>query len=414
MVTRKVYEEDVYRLEERAVIQRINRFDDIAEIVLDKTIFCPEGGGQPKDSGWINAYKLVDLKEQNGEIIHKVAIKRKHYFPKEGGAVDLLLDWDIRFDHMQRHLGEHILSGAFYRLYKGINRGFHMGEDYMTIDISLEGDSSGQTHPYDKITWDMAMKAEAVSNKAIWENLSVSTSLLKSKKEGENFPMRKALNIEENIRMVCVGDTKDPADCVACCGTHPAKSGEVGIIKIWKVEANKNMYRIYFDAGKRAYERLADIYKTASDLGIKYSCPPEELMQRLEVNDERTSEIRDRLYKLTHSIIEERTEEIRQAITSAPNQILIREYSDLIIEDLNRMGRSLIKEIPFLLLLVVPKENSLLLFSDGKKVNCGQVVKDHVNIYQGKGGGNNESARAIFPKKESLYTFIDLIEKHLR
>lgn len=110
-------------------------------------------------------------------------------------------------------------------------------------------------------------------------------------------------------------------------------------------------------------------------------------------------------------MISERQDEIRESLSP---DILLRRYSDLKSEDLMTLGRGLIKEIPKLLLLVSEDENTLLLFSDGLAIDCGKLVKDNASIYKGKGGGNKESARALFPKKEYLDTFIDLIEKHLR
>ena len=124
-------------------------------MTLDRTIFFPTGGGQSCDVGMIKlptreADPVIDVKEKGGLIIHRIAGAADNaelYSP--GTEVFLDIDWDRRFDNMQRHLGEHILSGAFYHLYKAANKGFHMGDKYMTIDISK------------KIDWSMAKKAEA-------------------------------------------------------------------------------------------------------------------------------------------------------------------------------------------------------------------------------------------------------------
>ena len=380
-------------------------------IVLDQTIFFPESGGQPGDKGTIEDLAVVDVYEKEGIIYHKVVVSKGETLPNVGGRVHIVLDWDFRFDNMQRHCGEHILSGIFFQLYGGVNRGFHMGDDDMTIDINLEVDPPSGQAPLKSIDWEMAMVAEEEANKAIWSNLPVTTRLLDSKDDGDTLPLRKALSIDNDIRIVCVGDPNNPADCVACCGTHPAYSGEVGIIKILKLENYKGMVRVHFEAGKRAYQKLQEAYEVVSNLGVRFSAPIEGLEDRIKSYEEKNQKSREELYHIKHSMISERQDEIRESLSP---DILLRRYSDLKSEDLMTLGRGLIKEIPKLLLLVSEDENTLLLFSDGLAIDCGKLVKDNASIYKGKGGGNKESARALFPKKEYLDTFIDLIEKHLR
>lgn len=286
-----------------------------------------------------------------------------------------------------------------------------MGDDCMTIDMSLEVQPPSGVDPPKIINWDMAMKAEEEANKAIWANLPVTTRLLDTKEDGDSLSLRKVLSIDNNIRIVCVGDPNNPADCVACCGTHPAFSGEVGIIKILRLENYKGMVRIYFEAGKRGYRKLQEVYDVASRLGVHFSVPIEDLEGRIKSFEEKIQKSKEELYHIKSSIISERQDEIQKSLSQ---DILIRRYSDLKSEDLMTLGRGLIGEIPKLLLIVSENENTLLLFSNGIATDCGKLVKDNASIYNGKGGGNKESARVMFPKKEYLDTFIDLIEKHLR
>ena len=117
---------------------------------------------------------------------------------------------------MQRHCGEHILSGVFYSLFGGVNRGFHMGHEYMTIDISLEEDPKKKD-----ITWEDALAAQLEANKVIWSDAPVTVIRFDSRDKAEKMPLRKALAFDEDISIVCVGSVENAADCVACCGTHP-------------------------------------------------------------------------------------------------------------------------------------------------------------------------------------------------
>jgi len=226
MNTRKLYQEDVYLRHGSGTIVEILQENDKVLIGLDQTIFFPTGGGQSCDRGTLADLQVVNVYETSDMILHQVMGDADRL--SIGDTVELHIDWDHRFDNMQRHCGEHILSGKFYELYGGVNRGFHMGEDYMTIDISLEDDPS-----YDRITWEMAKEAELRTNQAIWQNLPVITRHFDDRREAENLPLRKKLAFDEDITIVCVGAIENPADCVACCGTHPSTSGQVGMVKLY-------------------------------------------------------------------------------------------------------------------------------------------------------------------------------------
>jgi len=401
MATEKIYERDVYRTEQTAAITSLEPVENGFLLTLDKTIFAPSGGGQDRDKGYINAFHITDIYEKDGEIYHKVAVKKGLWFPKTGETANLLLDWNTRFSNMQRHTGEHILSGAFYELYKGVNKGFHMGDDYMTIDIDSE----------EPVTWDMALRAESYSNKVIWENLPVTTLNIDKREDAKDIPLRKALTLLEDIKIVCVGNPANPADCVACCGTHVAFTGEVGIIKVYKAEKNKDLYRIYFDAGRRAYEKLTVIYEQAQSLGVHYSTQPENIFDRILAREEKEQAVRNRLYNLTQSIIKERQKEIESSMASGTN---VFTYNDLPLNDLVKIGNGLTSVIPLVLVIIQEEEKAALLFSDGKKADCNKLVKDTAPVFNGKGGGNKESARAFFTTLDNLMTFVDALNKHLR
>lgn len=401
MSTVKLYQHDVYLKECPARILAIR--DDL--LLLDQTIFFPTGGGQSCDLGTISDAKVLEVFEKDDLVYHRV--ETPHSL-REGQQVHCQIDWNRRFDNMQRHCGEHILSGICYREFGGINRGFHMGQDYMTVDISLEEDPA-----VTEITWEMAKHAELCTNEVIWSNAPVTVRRFETREEAEKMPLRKALAIDEEISIVCVGDINNAADCVACCGTHPATAGQVGLVKLYKVEHYKGMFRIYFEAGKRALLDYDAKHDLITDLGNRFSAGTDDLIHKIQAREERTKEVKNQLHMLRQSVITSRVEEIRHQLASSPQEILVREFDDMKTDDLLNIGRPLMKEIKKLLLIISAQDNTLLLFSDGT-VSCGKLVKENASIYNGKGGGNATSARAIFPKREGLDTFIDLLEKHLR
>ncbi|MEG0830311.1 MAG: alanine--tRNA ligase-related protein [Anaerovoracaceae bacterium] len=405
MNTIKIFQDNVYEQNCTATITEILLDNKDSILTLDKTIFFPTGGGQSCDLGNIGDYPLTEVYEKDNIVYHKLKGKTKF---KVGDSVLCTLDWDRRFDNMQRHCGEHILSGIFFSKFGGINRGFHMGSDYMTVDISLEANPE-----FTQITWDMAMEAELYTNQVIWSNAPVTVRRFQKREDAEKLPLRKALAIDEEISIVCVGDTANAADCVACCGTHPATAGQVGLVKIYKLENHKGMFRIYFEAGKRALIDYNKKHALINRLNQKYSAGDDDLLKKISAQEDKISQIRSQLFALRKSIVDKRIKDIRQELQDKNSQpFVLRRYDDMEIKDLLSIGRPLIEESYKPVLIVSPKENTVLLFSSGAK-DCGKLVKENANIYRGKGGGTSTSARAMFPDKDCLDTYIDLLRKHL-
>ncbi len=401
MKTRRLYQEDVYKKSCIAIVTQIREDSEGILLTFDQTVFFPAGGGQSCDTGTAGGLTVTDVFEDGDFIRHRCIEKECKL--SIGDEVELSIDWEHRFDNMQRHCGEHILSGKFYELYGGVNRGFHMGEDYMTIDISLE-----ENPLYDKVSWEMAKKAELLTNEAIWQDLPVITRRYEKRKDAEALPLRKALAFDEDISIVCVGSIENPADCVACCGTHPSTSGQVGLVKIYKVESNKGMFRIYFEAGQRAFRQYQDRFDVLTTLENRLSAGFDDLLSKYQAQQEKTKEVKNELYHLKKWVISREIDDIRKKMAPA----FVRKYDQLAINDMLEIGKGLAGVIPTVAFLVHNPTNTVLIFTD--RYDAGKLVKENASIYNGKGGGNRNSARAIFSKTEYVDTFIDLIEKHLR
>lgn len=404
MSTILLFKQDVYMKETTATV--VDFFTEKNAVVLDRTIFFPGGGGQSCDLGTIDDVAILSVYEKDDIIYHIVEKPLK-----KGATVKCVLNWSRRFDNMQRHCGEHILSGMFYREYGGINCGFHMGEEYMTIDISLQNSPSN-----DRLTWDMAMHVERCTNEAIWKNLPVTTRLFSSKKDTKAIPLRKPISFEGQIFVVCVGDQENASDCVACCGTHPSTSGQVGLVKIFKVEKSKKYFRVFFEAGGRAMADYDAKHQLIAELGTMYSSSKDNLIEKLSAIEAKNKDIRNRFTILKRSVTAQRAADIRQKTESdsGGTGFYTYTYDDLSVDDAIHIGRAIEGHIAKLLCISIPQELTVLLFSDGKKVHCGNLVRDNASIYRGKGGGSAVSARAIFPSVWAMKTFVDLLEKHLR
>ena len=417
-------------------------------IQLDQTAFFPEGGGQGADHGQLRligsdseaVFSVIDVQEDGDLIWHTVCLPDPAdgsseptgelcTILSEGCKVHCILDWDRRFEHMQRHCGEHILSGAFYRLFGGANHGFHMGQDYMTIDIALEDQSP--------VTLEMAHQAEMLANQAIWDDLPVSVSYFDTRQEAEQLPLRKALAFDEAISIVTIGKPSDPApaDCVACCGTHPSTTGQVGLIKIYKVEKYKDMTRIYCDAGRKALTDYQRKHEILTDLSNRYSASVEEFPEKLRIQEEKTAAIRNELHHLKKTYIESESAKLDASLEKVGSDaagssgtmggnidsdtpVILYPLSHLSMDDAFTMAKPYMGKVRAgqshpLLLLYVEKEHSCVLVSDGT-VHCGKLVREYASFYNGKGGGNDVSARAIFTSEEDVKLFADLLSKHLK
>lgn len=398
MKTIKLFQSDVYRRIADAVVLQFDKDNskNTSCLVLDSTIFFPTGGGQSCDLGTINGFDVIDVFEKENIIYH--IIKGCDATFKLGDTVNLEIDWDRRFDNMQRHCGEHILSGIFFRLFGGVNRGFHMGEDYMTIDISLEADEN-----YSEINWEMAMQAELETNKVIWGNTKVSAYHFDTKAEAEKMPLRKALSLENDITIVTIGDISNPADSVACCGTHPSTAGQVGMVKIYKIEPNKGMFRIFFEAGQRAlahYDTRFDIMtKLENDLSASHT----NLLSKYETQKEKARQIKDRLYHLSKEFIR------REILDLKVSNDRVRQYNFLDSNDIMEIGNAMSPEIDDILFLIDDITNTVFIFSSNN--DCGTLVKEYAPSLEGKGGGGKNFARAVFPSSDRALSFVESINK---
>lgn len=414
MNTIRLFKSDVYLKESTAVITSIKSLDNKTLLTFDRTIFFPVGGGQTCDTGTLTGkaagsctFKISDVYEYEDEILHEADDFDGSL--AEGDEVILRLDWARRFDNMQRHCGEHILSGVFFELFGGVNRGFHMGDEYMTVDISLEAKPE-----FTAITWEMAKEAELMTNNVIWQNLPVVTTHFDTKEEAEKQPLRKALALEKDITIVRIGDPEKPADAVACCGTHPSHSGQVGMLKIYKVEPNKGMFRIYFEAGERAYRQYQQRFDILTELERDLSAGYADLLEKYNTRKEKTSALRDRLYHLSKATVAKEIEEIKKELSTGKyaDTIFVKEYDYLTIDDLLEIAKGLEEEIPKIVFLVHADTCTALMLSD--TLDCGKLIKENASVYGGKGGGRKTNARAIFPNHENLMMFTDAIEKLTR
>ncbi|WP_304126795.1 alanyl-tRNA editing protein [Mogibacterium diversum] len=411
MTTEKVFHNDQYLKTLEATITDIVISKERTEIITDRTIFFAEGGGQPGDRGTIH------LSDDNSKIVtifdtHDSGDAVAHYTNDKvpftvGDKVTLELDWTFRFTNMQRHYGEHILSGAIYKLYKGANKGFHMGKNYITIDIDLGGEL---------MTEEMLSESELLANEAVWKNLPIQAHHFDSVESANYMPLRKAVNekVDGNVVIVTVGNPDDPFDCCACCGTYPSFSGEVGVIKMFKAEPNKGMTRIYFDCGRNALLHYRESHKILTEVAEKFSSKPENLMHAIAKKDKEEAELKAKRASLAEYVRNFEAEAIARS-HEVGMKFIYKEYDNISPNDLQKLGFKALEMIdgekPLLALANSPS-HTLMLVSDGN-YPCGTLVKEHAKNFGGKGGGRDDNARAQFDSRYGLESFVEVIKQNL-
>ena len=255
MKTERLYYSDSYIKEFDAIVVSCEKLEKGYKVVLDKTAFFPEGGGQKADTGFIGEAKVTDVQEFDDVIYH--------FVDKELNAsteYNCKLDWEQRFLRMQSHSGEHIVSGVVHSLYGYDNVGFHMEEDYVTVDFSGE------------LTREQLDEVEEKTNRYIYDNIEIEC-FFPNEDEIENLDYRSKLDLKEGVRLVRIGE----ADLCACCAPHVKRTGEIGVVKILDFMRHRGGVRIVMKSGLKAVFDYREKYTSVYDVSVMLSSKQHEI-----------------------------------------------------------------------------------------------------------------------------------------
>lgn len=411
MTTEKYYQHDVDCRELNGRIEAIQNDGKNTRIIMDRTVFFPTGGGQPCDTGTIvtpdgTSVSVIDVQEdkESGIISHTIEIDPSEIDALQVGmTVTQKLNEDRRRVNTQRHTGEHILTGAFIRLFGGANKGFHMGGEYVTIDMDYDGK---------KLTEEQVRAAEKLANEVIWANLPVTVSTFPNREEASVMPTRKPVTQDGEITIVTIGDLESPHDCVACCGTHFHRTGEVGLIRIHKFEPNKGMNRIYFECGDRALESMQSDDTLLRSVQERFSAGRHDLLQKMDIRDEKEAELRQDCTGLRQYYRDREMARITSLLHRDTPDFYQDSFTLVSPDDLLKLGFAVMEDeaAPALMALVHRPSHTVLLFSDGSR-NCGALVKEHAKSLGGRGGGRPDQARALMPNEDAVEKFIESLKE---
>lgn len=408
MATKRLYRQDSYLTQNTTTIISVEPKDGFDVIVCNESVFFPEGGGQPSDFGTVSSsagiYNVTSAYDENlqSDVRHLTDAPEGTF--SVGDEVCLSINWDYRFSNMQRHSGEHMFSGTFHTLFGGVNKGFHIGEEYVTMDIDLDGTI---------LTDEEIDLAERTVNDAIWANLPIRISYFDSYEESLIMPVRKKVPHEGSVTIATVGDLPNPYDCIACCGTLPSYSAEIGLLVVYKNESYKGMNRIYFDCGFKAKEKLTQDMRLLNSVANRYSCSIEDIIYKLDLIDEEISSLKIANAKLAAYVKDNEKNHILSEIKSNDKRIFVYSLSLLKTDDLLKLGFSVINETQNKLLLFVHPEDLTCLMFSSSDIKCGRFIKENSPLYNGRGGGKDDHARAIFQNATDMKAFADAVSSML-
>jgi alanyl-tRNA synthetase len=291
METVRLFYTDPYQVHFSAVVQEVREEKGKILVRLERTCFYPEGGGQPCDTGRLNGVRVVDVQERGGEIWHTVEA------PLEVGApVDGEIDWERRFDLMQQHSGEHILSGILHEMTGCDNVGFHLTTENVYVDFDKPMDLP------------LLREAELRANRYIWENHPVEIDFPDAETLAA-LPYRSKKELTGDVRIV----TFPGADICACCGTHVERSGAVGCVKVLSCQNYKSGVRVEIACGRRALETATVWMEQAQEVGRMLSVKPEQAVGAVQKLSNELGALRLKLARMEEQQFAKKAEELADA-----------------------------------------------------------------------------------------------------
>lgn len=352
---------------------------DNYHVVLSDTIFYPTGGGQPHDTGWINDAEVQDVFAAEDSIIHVVDR------PLPIGTARLRLNWERRFYHMQHHTGQHLLSAVFASAYGWATEGFHLGENYTTVDIAVP-----------QISEEVIGEVEERANQLIYQDLPVKDYIVEPA-QAAALPLRKAPSVESDIRIVEIAGF----DYSPCGGTHLRSTGQIGLLKIIKTEKYKGMTRVYFLCGQRAFADYAAKHRLVQALSSSLSTAAADLESKVKAELELRRSLEEQVRELRDQLFAYQAKELT-AVSSGRFIYHILEQGSA--EDAQTLARHVIA-LGHYFVAVEAGSRVVLAQSLGTEPHCGKLVQTHAVPLGGKGGGSPQLAQVFFNDHDNLRKF---------
>jgi len=402
-LTERLYYQDSYLKEFKAKVLKKIKINNQPAVVLDKTAFYPTSGGQPYDRGVIQDIPVVEVVEDNDEITHILKEELKEEINSE---VVGKINWERRFDHMQQHSGQHILSGALMKLWSVETVSFHLGEEVCTLDIAKE-----------KFTEEEARKVEECANEIIFNNKPVKCYFVEGEEELKRLNLRKLPDRKGKIRIIEI----ENFDLSACGGTHCRATGEVGMIKITKWEKRGEKIRLEFICGRRAWKDYFRKNKVIKNISNKLTIKDSELGEAIDRMLEEQKEIRKELKGFKEKL---QDYEVRNLINKSSLKddgirIVSKIFEDKNFQEVRELVQKIInldESVVVLAGINSKGEGIKILFACSRALNydMNRLIREAGKFIEGRGGGAPNFAQAGGKRVEGIHEALDFALTNLK
>jgi alanyl-tRNA synthetase len=385
-MTERLYYTDAYTSSFKAHIVERFEMDNRIAVVLDQTCFYPTSGGQPADVGYLNGTAVLDVlvREPDGAVVH--IIDGEIWSNEVSGEVN----WERRFDHMQQHTGQHILSQAFLQVADAETVGFHLGSESVTIDL-----------PAPKLSGPQIEQAETLANQVVWQNRPVSATFATPEQVAAGLPLRKPPAVEGTIRLVAI----DQFDLSACGGTHVSRTGEVGLIKIVKLDRRGELVRVDFRCGQRALLDYRQKNSVTNRLAAQLTTGIRELEPSVSRLQEELKAARRLVKQQQVDLLQlEATHLLEKGTVRGNVTIVNRLFTGRETADIRILANLLARQPRVIALLAVLGNNVQLIFSRSEDApgDMNQLIKPALQLLGSAGGGGTAAfAQGGGPATES-------------
>ena len=373
--TEKLYEQDSYLRVFEAAVTETRDLPEGQGVVLDRTAFFPEGGGQPSDWGLLGTGAVRSVEEDGNAVVHVIDFRLQ-----AGDRVKGSIDWERRFDHMQQHSGQHLLSQAFVRVLDAETIGFHLGIEDVTIDLRFAN-----------LSVDGVRRVEAEANRILTENRNIQICQTSADRL-DSVPLRRRPALSGMVRIVEIKGY----DWSLCCGTHVRQTGEIGIVKILRWENHKGGTRVHFACGARAlrdYQVKNELVKTLTQTLTAGETEIADTVVRWK--EERKASER-RIQVLLGQILDAEAEKLLGNAEPLGSVRLVSVlYRDRNSSDVQELVRALVQRSGVVVVAGAVADRATLFFARSENVDLDvrTLVRAAAEAMGGRGGGNSAWAQ---------------------
>ena len=394
-MTERLYLVDSHLFENECTVLSCAPGKEGFDVIVDRTVFFPNKGGQPCDTGVLGGVRVVDVREVGEDLV----LRTEGPLPA-GAVVTGHIDEGRRLDIMEQHTGEHVLSWCAYKLFDAVNVGFHCALTYATLDLDKP------------LTPEQVLEMEDMANGLVRRNLPVTAAIYESEEALQGVPLRKhAEGLVAPIRVVSIRD----ADSCTCCAPHVRSTGEIGVIKIVSAVAYKGGMRMTFLCGGRAMKQFQKLQTAVDAIARKFSTAGEEALAAVEKQESELKELKKEKADLTGRLEAYLTAELKAQAEDVKGKKLLVKLTDTDPKRLRPLALATLPEKGLTLLLTERNgQLSYVLCANGLKLDMGELIPAVNLALGGRGGGRGTLAQGSAPTPSGLPETVEQLRTYLK